>query len=442
MLITLVFLTAYFLRFESFSGFFQNLFFSFLLLYFLAWSVLSNVRQLYGKYFEQDFTRQISRTLQVLVMHLLVIVAFNGILKTYFSRAIILYTYGFLLVALPLWRIFYNRIIRGYFLLGYGVKQAIFIGGDNINPLIDEFESSRISSIKVIGYFGEASDNQYSRLGEANDWYEFLESNAEEIDEVYCSIASLSGKDLNKLISFADNNLIRIIFIPEAKGLNFSKLKFDFIGQQPVMVLRPLPLDEPVNRLVKRVFDIIFSTLVIGLVLIWLFPIVAILIKLTSRGPILFKQKRSGLNNDLFWCYKFRTMRVNVESETKQAEKNDSRITRIGDFLRRTSLDEMPQFINVFIGNMSVVGPRPHMISHTELYSKIINKFMLRHFVKPGITGLSQVKGLRGETTEPSAMRNRVRIDIFYIEYWSFLLDIKIVMLTVYNMVRGDKNAF
>lgn len=442
LLITLVFIIAYYLRFNTFDNFFQNQFFSFLLLYILTWVVLANVWNLYTKYWEGEFTRQIGRMIQVLVLHLLVIVAFNGILKTYFSRAIILNSYGFLLITLPLWRLLFNRILKGYFHLGYGVKNAIFIGDNDISPVISELGSTRVSSTRVMGYFGEQSEKPYPHLGVTASCFEFIEKYAEDIDEVYCSFAAMNSKDVNRLINIADNNLIRIIFIPEARGLHLSKLKFDFVGQQPVMVLRPLPLDEPLNRIWKRLFDLIFSILVCSLILIWLVPIIAILVKLSSKGPVFFKQKRSGLNNDLFWCYKFRTMKVNTESDSKQAEKGDSRITPIGAFLRKTSLDEMPQFLNVLIGNMSVVGPRPHMKSHTEHYSKIINKFMLRHFVKPGITGLSQVKGLRGETTEPGQMRNRVRIDIFYIEYWSFLLDLKIVYLTVYNIFKGDDKAF
>lgn len=442
LLITLVFIVAYYLRFGNFINFFQDQFFAFLLLYFLAWSLLANVFQIYSKYFEQEYLKQVRKTLQVLAIHLLVIVAFNGILKTYFSRAIILYSYGFLLVSLPIWRLAYNRFLKGYFQLALMVKQAVFIGGENFDAMVSELESTRLSTIHVMGYFGPQGTYRFNHLGNVNEWFDYIVEHADEIDEVYCSLSALTSNDLNRLINFADNNLIRIVFIPEAKGINFSKLKFDFIGEQPVMMLRPLPLDEPVNRLLKRVFDLIFSSLVILLVLTWLVPLLAILIKLGSRGPVFFRQKRSGLNNRLFWCYKFRTMRVNKESDTVQAVKNDSRITPIGEFLRKTSLDEMPQFLNVFIGNMSVIGPRPHMISHTELYSKIINKFMLRHFVKPGITGLSQVKGLRGETTDPSMMRHRVRIDIFYIENWSIWLDVRIVYLTVYNMIRGDKNAF
>jgi putative colanic acid biosynthesis UDP-glucose lipid carrier transferase len=196
------------------------------------------------------------------------------------------------------------------------------------------------------------------------------------------------------------------------------------------------------NRFFKRLLDIGFSLFIIFFVFIWLFPILAILIKWESKGPIFFKQSRSGQGNKAFMCYKFRSMTVNQDSDTKQATRGDQRITKLGAFMRRTSIDELPQFFNVLIGNMSVVGPRPHMISHTAQYSKLIDKFMVRHFLKPGITGWAQVRGLRGETNTVKSMADRVEADVWYLENWSFPLDIKIIFLTVWNSVKGDKNAF
>jgi exopolysaccharide biosynthesis polyprenyl glycosylphosphotransferase len=196
------------------------------------------------------------------------------------------------------------------------------------------------------------------------------------------------------------------------------------------------------NQYFKRTFDIAFSFLVIVLVFTWLFPILALLIKLSSKGPIFFKQQRSGKRNEVFTCYKFRSMKVNEDSDTIQAHKSDDRITGIGKFLRKTSMDELPQFLNVLNGDMSVVGPRPHMLKHTEEYSQIIDNFMVRHFVKPGITGWAQVHGFRGETHQDYKMRKRVQYDVWYIENWSFLLDIRIIFMTVRNLLLGDRNAF
>jgi len=174
----------------------------------------------------------------------------------------------------------------------------------------------------------------------------------------------------------------------------------------------------------------------------WLYPLVALLIKLDSKGPVLFKQYRTGKGNNDFMCYKFRTMHINNHVESKQATKDDNRITRFGKFLRKSSIDELPQFFNVLKGNMSVVGPRPHMSSHTREYSRRIEKFMSRHFVKPGITGLAQAKGFRGETRDLVHMKNRVKLDRFYVENWSLLFDLKIILLTTVSLYKEREKAY
>ena len=210
----------------------------------------------------------------------------------------------------------------------------------------------------------------------------------------------------------------------------------------PVFCLHNEPLSMLGNRIIKRTFDLIVSSIF----LLTIFPIVYIvfglLIKLSSPGPILFKQKRSGLNGKEFYCYKFRSMRVNVDSDKVQATKNDPRKTRIGEFMRRTRIDELPQFINVWLGNMSIVGPRPHMVMHTEQYSQLISSYMVRHFAKPGITGYAQVTGFRGETSELWQMEGRIKKDIWYIEHWSFALDLFIIWKTIYNGIIGEENAY
>lgn len=196
------------------------------------------------------------------------------------------------------------------------------------------------------------------------------------------------------------------------------------------------------RRFFKRSFDILFSLFIIFFVFSWLYPILAILIKLESKGPVFFVQLRTGRNNMHFKCYKFRSMRVNGDADKKQATLNDHRITRIGAFMRKTSLDEIPQFFNVLIGNMSIVGPRPHMISHTQEYSQLTEKYKVRHILRPGITGWAQILGLRGEVKTPEAMLKRVDADVWYLKNWSFLLDLKIIFLTFWITLKGDKNAY
>jgi putative colanic acid biosynthesis UDP-glucose lipid carrier transferase len=214
------------------------------------------------------------------------------------------------------------------------------------------------------------------------------------------------------------------------------------MGDFTVLSARKEPLEDIKNRVKKRVFDIVVSLGVIIFIFTWLYPLLAIIIKLQSRGPVFFAQLRTGRNKKPFWCYKFRSMRLNNDSDNRQACMHDDRITPIGRFIRRTSLDEFPQFFNVLLGYMSIVGPRPHMLSHTEQYSQIVDNYMLRQFLKPGITGWAQINGYRGETKEPGLMEKRVEHDIWYMENWSVMLDLKIVFFTVINMFKGEKNAY
>jgi Undecaprenyl-phosphate glucose phosphotransferase len=236
--------------------------------------------------------------------------------------------------------------------------------------------------------------------------------------------------------------MIRFKVVPDFRGFIFKRVNIDFFNDVPVITLREEPLTDFINRFTKRVFDLIFSLLTIVFVLSWLYPIIAVLIKLSSKGPVLFKQSRSGVSNEEFLCYKFRSMTMSDEADTKQATKGDVRITKIGAFLRKSSLDEFPQFFNVFMGDMSIVGPRPHMLKHTEEYSALIQKYMVRQLVKPGITGAAQVKGYRGETKELEDMEGRVRLDVWYIENWSLSLDINIIFHTVWNAFKGDEKAY
>lgn len=209
-----------------------------------------------------------------------------------------------------------------------------------------------------------------------------------------------------------------------------------------VISQRTISLDESLHKIIKRFFDIVFSTVIIALILSWLIPVLAIIIKMDSKGPLFFVQKRNGLNKREFKCFKFRSMEINDLADIEQVSKNDKRITRVGKFIRKTSIDELPQFFNVLLGDMSVVGPRPHMVSHTNMYAERIDKFMVRHFIKPGITGLAQTKGFRGEVETDNDIINRVRYDIFYLEKWSLLLDLKIIFNTIYNTLKGDKKAY
>lgn len=264
----------------------------------------------------------------------------------------------------------------------------------------------------------------------------------ENIDEIYVSVSEMTNEDLLKLVDFVDNNLKVLKFLPDNKEIYSKKLNFTYYGVLPILSLRKIPIDEPFNQFLKRSFDIILSLFVIVGILSWLTPLLGLIIKLESKGPVFFKQKRNGLDYKEFYCYKFRSMKPNPLADLEQITRGDERVTRVGRIIRKTSIDELPQFINVLKGEMSVVGPRPHMVSHTHMYAERIDKFMVRHFVKPGITGLAQISGFRGEVETESDIINRVKYDIFYLENWNLFLDIKIVFQTIYNALKGEEKAY
>lgn len=318
-----------------------------------------------------------------------------------------------------------------------GNSRRVVVVGDNnkTEHLINVFVNRKVYGYRFVKQF--CPEKETFDLG---DCFRFIVFN--QIDEIYCSVSELSNTQITEFINFADNNLKTLKFLPDNKNIYTKKLRYEYYDYLPILSLRDIPLHKPLNALFKRTFDIVFSLFVIFGLLIWIGPILAILISLESKGPLFFIQKRSGLDNRAFNCYKFRSMAMNKDADKQQASKNDMRITKIGKFIRKTSIDELPQFYNVLFGNMSVVGPRPHMLKHTDEYASKVDKYMLRHFVKPGITGLAQVKGYRGEIQKESDILNRIKLDIFYIENWSFLLDLKIIVQTILNVFKGEDKAY
>jgi len=262
-----------------------------------------------------------------------------------------------------------------------------------------------------------------------------------QINEYYLPVTTIDPLEINTLTEQAEKHCIRINFIPK-ETVEAVDYRIHYISGMPVLKKYNEPLARLRNQTIKRTFDFILSSLVILFILSWLIPLVGLLIKLESRGPVFFKQERSGRDNTSFGCLKFRSMRINYESDLLQATKNDARVTRLGAFLRKTSIDELPQFINVLKGDMSIVGPRPHMLRHTEEYNELVNHYMVRLYLKPGITGWAQVNGYRGETKDVDLMKKRVEHDIWYMENWSQILDIKIVWLTFLSMLKGHENAY
>ncbi|RDC54285.1 undecaprenyl-phosphate glucose phosphotransferase [Pedobacter chinensis] len=270
------------------------------------------------------------------------------------------------------------------------------------------------------------------------------------LDEVYTTEFPEQCVELDEVIALAEKHCVRVKFV--TSFIKYKREEEDFKNSNyrlssyydgiPILVNRREPLTKLRNRIIKRGFDVLFSLAVIVFVLSWLFPLLVLLILIESRGNPIFMQLRSGRDNKPFYCFKFRSMRINADSNTQQAARNDPRVTKIGSFMRKTSLDELPQFFNVLLGEMSVVGPRPHMLKHTEEYSQIIDQYMVRQFLKPGITGQAQVNGFRGETKETEQMLGRVKHDISYMENWTLLQDFKIITKTITNVLGGEENAF
>ena len=260
-------------------------------------------------------------------------------------------------------------------------------------------------------------------------------------DEVYVCLPRREGEKIRKISEYCDNHVIRFYYVPPSVEHLGMRLKRELFDDMELFTTHEVPMENPVNKMVKRMFDIVLSVIVLTICLPML-PIVALIIRIQSPGPIFFKQKRTGVNGNDFICYKFRSMHVNKDADTAQATEHDPRKFPFGDKMRKYNIDELPQFWNVLKGDMSVVGPRPHMLYHTELYRQQIGKYMVRHFVKPGITGWAQVTGFRGETKELWQMEERIKRDIWYIEQWSIWLDMRIVWMTVKSMFVHDENAY
>lgn len=344
------------------------------------------------------------------------------------------------------YRIFVRWAVISYRRRGKSINRVVFLGSKENNISLYK-EMLAISSLgyQVVGYFDDQPNQNFPQeckfLGKTSEVIDYLKGN-HSIHELFCCLPSSRADEILPIIHYCEKNFIHFYNVPNVTNYLHHRVYFNMLGNVPYLSLYREPLSHPENRALKRAFDIVVS----GVFLVTLFPIifiiVAIITKLTMPGPIFFKQKRNGLNGKEFYCYKFRSMKVNADADKLQATKDDPRKTRWGDIMRKTNIDEMPQFWNVLKGDMSVVGPRPHMLKHTEEYSKLIDKYMIRHFVKPGITGWSQVTGFRGETKQLSQMDGRVEGDIWYIEHWSIGLDLYIMYRTVRNIIEGDNAAY
>ncbi|WP_298397580.1 undecaprenyl-phosphate glucose phosphotransferase [Flavobacterium sp.] len=407
----------------------------------LAWILIAFLVKFYEVFRFTTPVEIISKLFRQFSIFLLVIIAFFPFAKTaiFSGKAIaIMMIISFILIAgIKYFLFFYLKKYR--ITTKNNFRNAIIIGfTPEAIRLKEVFDNRQDYGYRFQGYFSDKKQNPEIK-GKVDDIKDFVVVN--KIDEIYCSLNEISNEKLKDLVEFADENNKTIKFIPDTKEIFSKNMKIDYYELFPVLSLQKTQLHNPTIKGIKRGFDVIFSLFVIIVVLSWLMPLIAILIKLESKGPIFFKQGRPGLDEHEFFCYKFRSMQVNETTE-KEASKNDPRVTKMGKFMRKTSIDELPQFFNVLLGDMSVVGPRPHLWSQNKSYASKIKRYMVRHYVKPGITGLAQVKGYRGEIETDEDMINRIKFDVFYIENWSIVMDIKIIIQTVVNIFKGEDKAY
>ena len=425
-----------------------NNLFPFILYSNLIWLLLSKVFGVYSMLRFENASRMLSKVLKIVIVYILILY-----LDIFFLRYIKISTYYVVNYSLIFTSLFLTvRVFQIYLLKllrkkGLNNKRVVIVG---VNKNTLEFSKTLKFELSfgyhLLGFF--LKDNSYYKneninvLGSYNSLFEYCDKN--QVDEIFFSIEDFEQPEIRKVVKFCDSKFIRFKIIPNFQKENIfnKKLAIDFYGENPVIVLRKEPLEIGENILIKRVFDVVFSLSVIVFLFPIIFPIVIVIQMFSSPGPVFFVQKRSGQDNNEFKCVKFRTMYINKDSELKGTHKNDPRITPFGKFLRKTRIDELPQFLNVLLGNMSVVGPRPLMLKHTEDYSKLIDDFLVRHFVKPGITGWAQITGFLDEDNKIKEMQDKVKRDVWYIENWSFMLDLKIIFKTLNKLLIKDENAF
>jgi putative colanic acid biosynthesis UDP-glucose lipid carrier transferase len=377
------------------------------------------------------------------LVYSIIVFAFIGVFRSINLQAFTVLEYIFYsftaIASIKILSFYILKSVRSF--LKGNLRYVVIIGsGESI------YDLKNILSKKELGYNIEAvfsNSPQENLTGDIKASFKFLENN-QHIDEIYCAIDELSEKQVNEYVKYANINHCNIKFVPNTLKLYTKRLNTDYYNYLPVLSIQEAALNNDFNKFLKRTFDVLFSLFIILFILSWLSILLFILIKLESKGPLFYRHKRNGINYKEFYCYKYRSLSVTKEIKGTYVKQNDSRVTKIGKFLRKTSIDELPQFINVLKGEMSVVGPRPHMLSYTDDYSKKIDKynFIFRHHVKPGITGLAQIKGYRGEVEKDTDIINRIKYDNFYIENWSLLLDVKIIIQTLLNIIKGEEKAY
>lgn len=414
--------------------------------------IMNNIFWLFSSYLTEvyindkllNFKKFAKRTSRAFILYVGLLAVYLYFSRFHFNRSYLIISFasfaGFLVISRLVFLQLSRRIARKQLAFN-----KIIVLGNNLfaKSLVIKLREAN-KTLTVLGCFSEKStpvnDEEFPYLGTLDDCMKYALNN--QVTEIYCTLSPEVYPEIYDIAQSAENLCMRFRFVPDLHYFVDRDVHFDYLNGIPVLSLRSEPLEDFGVKVKKRLFDIVFSLLVTLFLLSWLVPIIAILIKLDSKGPVFFLQERSGLNNKPFKCIKFRSLKMNDEANSKQVTRGDKRITKLGKFLRKSSIDELPQFFNVIKGDMSVVGPRPHMLKHTDEYSAIIMKYMIRHYQKPGVTGYAQVNGFRGEIKHEEQLIKRIEYDVWYIENWSLWLDIDIIFKTVLVTIKGDENAF
>jgi len=413
----------------------------------LCFYVIGQARGIYGSWRISTIRSELIAIMQVwtIVFTLILALAFLTHTSVYFSRRVML-TW---LVIAPLFLVGLRLAVRG--LLhelrrhGRNTRTVAVVGANRVAfDLVKKLDEVSWAGLVFKGYFDDRNGDRlppeaFDEL--AGDITQLLaQTHAGEIDIVYVALPMHAEQRIIELVNALADTTASVYFLPDLFIFDLVHARWVDFNGMPVVSIVETPF-YGVDGLIKRIEDVVLGSLILAIIAIPMLAI-AIAIKMTSSGPVIFKQRRYGLNGEVLYVWKFRSMTVCEDGiNITQARRDDERITLIGSFMRRTSLDELPQFFNVLQGTMSVVGPRPHAVAHNEEYRRQIHGYMLRHKVKPGITGLAQVHGWRGETDTLNKMQKRVEFDLQYIREWSLWLDLKIVWMTIWRGFK-DKNAY
>jgi putative colanic acid biosynthesis UDP-glucose lipid carrier transferase len=420
-----------------------------------------NVALLIGQYYRSTIIHQRNISIEDIVKRVLglviitIVVAYmmmKGISLSNTRVGMQLITFGMgWTVCLFISRYAERQVIKKYRKLGGNTRMATFIGSDpELLAIYSKLKDAATKGYSILGYYADdemknmPAGVEIKKLGTMTDLMDHVKNDdfsVEVGDEIYVCLSRLQRDVIRKISSYCDQKLVRFYYVPVSVETLGIDLKRELLDDMEIFTTYENPLMNPVNKVLKRAFDIVMSLIVLLIVLPFM-PILWLIIKIQSPGPLFFKQLRTGLDGQEFYCYKFRSMHVNADADKVQATKDDPRKYPFGNFMRKANIDELPQFWNVLRGDMSIVGPRPHMLAHTEQYSQLIEKYMVRHFLKPGVTGWAQVTGFRGETKELWQMEGRVKRDIWYMEHWSIWLDIRIIWMTLKTVFVHDKHAY